>query len=87
MRFIKSKVVYNTNQQPHRLVVFYLLFSLLFICRIATVILFDIQRGTMRDVNSRNLDVTELHQVSSLPNSLRDIQRLEMAFVTFSEWE
>lgn len=39
----------------------------------------------MQDVNSGDIDVTELCGVSSHPNSLADIQQLEMAFVTFTE--
>lgn len=41
----------------------------------------------MEDVNSENKVVTGLRSVSSHPNSLCDIQKLEMAFVTFTEWE
>lgn len=39
----------------------------------------------MQDVNSGNIDVMALRSVSSHPNSLGDIQQLEMAFLTFTE--
>lgn len=39
----------------------------------------------MQDVNRENIDIMELRSVSSHPSSLCDIQKLEMAFVTFTE--
>lgn len=58
---------------------------LIFIRLITSVILFDIEKAQMQDVNSGNIDVMALRSVSSHPNSLGDIQQLEMAFVTFTE--
>lgn len=60
---------------------------LIFIWLTASVILFNIQKTEMQDVNSENKIVARLRSVSSHPNSLCDIQKLEMPFVTFTEWE
>lgn len=51
------------------------------------MILFSIQKTGMQDVNSENKIAAQLRSVSSHPNSLCDIHKLEMPFVTFTEWE
>lgn len=73
----------NTSLSPSAFLVYWYVFGSWQVC---FCLIFK-KNQEVRDVTSGNKDIMVLRDVSSHPNSLDDIQQLEMAFATFIEWE